>query len=114
MSLADRRDEAKRLLAEAGYGGGGKPLEVDIRFNNSGANRATAVAIADMWKPLGVATRILGTDAATHYALLREKAAFRRRPHELVRGLSRRAELPVPRAKRQSRAEHDKLLERRL
>ncbi len=76
MSLADRRDAARRLLAEAGFGEGGKPLEVEIRFNNSGGNRATAVAIADMWKPLGVATRILGSDANTHYALLREKPPF--------------------------------------
>ena len=76
MSLSDRRDEARRLLAEAGYGAGGKPLEVEIRFNNSGSHRATAVAIADMWRSLGVTTRILGTDAATHYALLREKPPF--------------------------------------
>jgi oligopeptide transport system substrate-binding protein len=76
MSLSARRDEARRLLAEAGYGVGGKQLEVEIRFNNSGSHRATAVAIADMWKSLGVTTRILGSDAATHYALLREKPPF--------------------------------------
>ena len=76
MSLADRRDAARRLLDEAGYGEGGKPLEIELRFNNSGSHRATAVAIADMWKALGVKTRILGSDAATHYALLREKPRF--------------------------------------
>jgi oligopeptide transport system substrate-binding protein len=76
MSLADRRDEARRLLEEAGYGEGGKPLEIELRFNNSGSHRSTAVAIADMWKALGVKTRILGSDAATHYALLREKPPF--------------------------------------
>jgi peptide/nickel transport system substrate-binding protein/oligopeptide transport system substrate-binding protein len=76
MSLPDRREAARRLLTEAGYGEGGKPLEVEIRFNNSGSHRATAIAIADMWKPLGVKTRILGSDAATHYALLREKPPF--------------------------------------
>ena len=76
MSLADRRDKARRLLAEAGYGEGGKTLDVEIRFNNSGSHRATAVAIADMWRSLGVTTRILSSDAATHYALLREKPPF--------------------------------------
>ena len=76
MSLADRRDAARRLLDEAGYGEGGKALEIELRFNNSGSHRSTAVAIADMWKALGVKTRILGSDATTHYALLREKPRF--------------------------------------
>ncbi|WP_084143976.1 peptide ABC transporter substrate-binding protein [Methylocapsa acidiphila] len=75
-SLFDREDEAKRLLREAGFGEGGRKLEVEIRFNNSENHRATAVAIADMWKTLGVETRLLGTDAASHYAFMREKGAF--------------------------------------
>lgn len=76
MSLSQRREEARRLLREAGFGEGGKTLDVEIRFNNSGSHRATAVAIADMWKTIGVATRIVGADAATHYGLLREKPPF--------------------------------------
>ena len=76
MDLYEREDEAKKLLAEAGFGPGGQPLEVEIRFNNSENHRATAVAIADMWKVLGVETRLLATDARTHYAFLREKRPF--------------------------------------
>ena len=72
----DREDEAKRLLAEAGFGPGGEKLKVEIRFNNSENHRATAVAIADMWKALGVEPRLLATDATTHYAFLREKPLF--------------------------------------
>ena len=72
----DREDEAKTLLAEAGFGPGGEKLEVEIRFNNSENHRATAVAIADMWKALGVETRLLATDATSHYAFLREKPTF--------------------------------------
>jgi oligopeptide transport system substrate-binding protein len=72
----ERQDEAKRLLAEAGFGPGGQKLEVEIRFNNSENHRATAVAIADMWKALGVETRLLATDATSHYAFLREKPTF--------------------------------------
>jgi oligopeptide transport system substrate-binding protein len=72
----EREDEARRLLHEAGYGEGLEPLEVEIRLNNSENHRATAVAIADMWKPLGVTTTIHATDATTHFAFLREKAAF--------------------------------------
>ncbi len=71
-----REDEAKRLLAEAGFGPGGQKLEVEIRLNNSENHRATAVAIADMWKALGVGTRLLATDATTHYAFLRAKPPF--------------------------------------
>jgi oligopeptide transport system substrate-binding protein len=72
----EREDEAKRLLAEAGFGPGGEKLAVEIRFNNSENHRATAVAIADMWKVLGVETRLLAADATSHYAFLREKPPF--------------------------------------
>jgi peptide/nickel transport system substrate-binding protein/oligopeptide transport system substrate-binding protein len=72
----EREDEAKRLLAEAGFGPGGEKLAVEIRFNNSENHRATAVAIADMWRALGVESRLLATDATSHYAFLREKPAF--------------------------------------
>ncbi len=86
VGLGERQGEARRLLREAGFAAGGvaensqgqneNPLEVEIRFNNSGSHRSTAVAVADMWKAIGVKTRILGVDAATHYALLREKPPF--------------------------------------
>jgi oligopeptide transport system substrate-binding protein len=75
-NLFEREDEARRLLREAGYGEGWKRLEVEIRFNNSENHRATAVAIADMWSDLGVTTRLLATDATSHFAFLREKAPF--------------------------------------
>lgn len=74
--LFEREDEAKRLLAEVGFGPGGQTLEVEIRFNISENHRATAVAIADMWKALGVETRLVATDATSHYAFLREKPLF--------------------------------------
>ena len=72
LSPIEAEDQAKALLKEAGYGPGGKPLSVEIRFNTSENNKATAVAIADMWKPLGVATTFVNTDLKTHYALLRD------------------------------------------
>lgn len=72
----EREDEAKRLLAEAGFGASGDTLVVEIRFNNSENHRATVIAMADMWKPLGVATRLIGTDATSHYAFLHEKQPF--------------------------------------
>jgi oligopeptide transport system substrate-binding protein len=71
-----REDEAKRLLQEAGFGPGGKPLAVEIRFNTSENHKATAVAIADMWRVLGVDVRLLQTDATSHYAFLYSKAPY--------------------------------------
>lgn len=75
MSPIDREDEAARLLKDAGYDEA-KPLEVEIRFNTSENHKNTAVAIADMWKPLGVKTTLLNTDTASHYAHLRDKGDF--------------------------------------
>lgn len=72
----EREDEAKRLLGEAGFGESGKRLEIEMRFNNSENHRTTAVAIADMWKAIGVTARLIATDATSHYAYLHEKQPF--------------------------------------
>jgi oligopeptide transport system substrate-binding protein len=74
-SMLDREDEAIRLLEEAGYGPD-NPLKVEIRYNTSENHKATAVAIADMWQPLGVEVSLFNTDTATHYAHLRDKGDF--------------------------------------
>jgi ABC-type oligopeptide transport system substrate-binding subunit len=71
LSPIDAEDKAKALLKAAGYGPGGKPLNVEIRFNTSENNKATSVAIADMWKAIGVTTTFVNTDLKTHYAYLR-------------------------------------------
>jgi oligopeptide transport system substrate-binding protein len=76
LDQLDREDEARRLLAEAGFGAGGRRLTVEIRFSNSENHRATAVAIADMWKQIGVETTLFATDAATFYSFLHEKPPF--------------------------------------
>jgi peptide/nickel transport system substrate-binding protein/oligopeptide transport system substrate-binding protein len=76
MDPFEREDEAKHLLAEAGFAPSRNTLEVEIRFNNSENHRATVVAMADMWKALGVETRFVATDATSHYAYLREKQPF--------------------------------------
>jgi oligopeptide transport system substrate-binding protein len=54
MSQAEREAEAKKLLAEAGYGDG-NPLKIEILYNTSERHQKIAVAIASMWKKaLGV------------------------------------------------------------
>ncbi|MEM6617218.1 MAG: peptide ABC transporter substrate-binding protein [Pseudomonadota bacterium] len=75
MSMIDREDKAIELLEAAGYGPD-NPLEVEIRYNTSENHKNTAVAIADMWKPLGVEVTFLNTDVTTHYAHLRDRGDF--------------------------------------
>ncbi len=75
MSMLDREDKAKALLAEAGFTPD-KPLKIELRYNTSENHKNTAVAIADMWKPLGVEVSLLNTDVKTHYAFLRDKGDY--------------------------------------
>jgi oligopeptide transport system substrate-binding protein len=53
MSQADRDVAAIKLMSEAGYGPR-KPLDVRLTYNTSENNKQMAVAIAAMWKKLGV------------------------------------------------------------
>jgi oligopeptide transport system substrate-binding protein len=71
----DHEAEARRLLAEAGFGRD-RPLTVEYRFNVSDNNRTTAVALAEMWRDLGIVTRFVYTDAKTHFAYLSEGGDF--------------------------------------
>lgn len=74
-SQLEREDEAKRLLAAAGFGPG-KPLTVQIRYNNGDNHKNSATAIADDWKRIGVTTTFVNVDGTTHYAYLREGGDF--------------------------------------
>jgi oligopeptide transport system substrate-binding protein len=75
LSPIEREERARELLRHAGYGEG-KTLKVEIRYNTSENNKATAVAIAEMWKPLGVESTFINTDAKTHFALLQNGGDF--------------------------------------
>ena len=75
MSMVDREDRAIELLTEAGYGPD-NPLTLELRYNTSENHKKVALAIADMWAPLGVNVELLNTDVATHYAYLRDGGAF--------------------------------------
>ncbi|MDP4024827.1 peptide ABC transporter substrate-binding protein [Methylobacterium sp. NEAU 140] len=72
----DHEIEARRLLAEAGFDPKRNPLTVEYRFNVSDNNRNTAVALAEMWRDLGIRTRFVYTDAKTHFAYLRDGGDF--------------------------------------
>ena len=75
LSPIEREERARDLLKEAGFGDG-KPLAIEIRYNTSENNKATAIAIADAWKPLGVAATFVNSDVKTHYGLLQSGGDF--------------------------------------
>ncbi|MGY2049056.1 peptide ABC transporter substrate-binding protein [Methylobacterium sp. JK268] len=76
LSPAEREEQAAALLRQAGYGPGGKPLTLEIRFTAAEEIRNMIVAIADMWKPLGVTASLVGTDFKTLSAHLSSGAPF--------------------------------------
>jgi oligopeptide transport system substrate-binding protein len=71
----EREDEAKKILAELGYGPD-KPLKLEIRYNTSENHKNTAVAIQEQLKPLGIEVSLLNTDTKTHYGHLEQKGDF--------------------------------------
>jgi oligopeptide transport system substrate-binding protein len=78
MDQLDREDAAKDLLKEAGFGDGGKPLKIDIRYNTNENHKKVAIAVADMWKALGsnITVSTQNLDVKAHYAYLQEGGKF--------------------------------------
>ena len=74
-SLFQREDEAKALMAAAGYGPD-HPLHLTLHFNTSENHRRTAIAIADMWRVLGITTSFVVSDAASYYSTLQSGKSY--------------------------------------
>ncbi len=67
--LKGNYDDARRLLAEAGYPGGKGLPPLEIMINSSGNHRAIAEAIQEMWRrELGVDVRVNNMEQATLFA----------------------------------------------
>lgn len=70
MPLSDDMDKrmarAKQLLEEAGYGPD-NPLRLRLRYNTTDEHKKIAVAVAAMWRPLGVEVEMVNSEATVHY-----------------------------------------------
>ena len=71
MSMDERMARAKALMQEAGYGPD-HPLRLRLNYNTLEDHKKVAVAVAAMWKPLGVEVELINSEAAVHYATIRE------------------------------------------
>ena len=71
MDYDDRLAKAKELLDEAGYGPG-NPLKFQLRYNTSEQHKKVAIAIAAMWKELGVQPELFNSEVKVHYNDLQE------------------------------------------
>ncbi|WP_434984183.1 peptide ABC transporter substrate-binding protein [Vreelandella zhaodongensis] len=71
LSQEERLQRAHELLQEAGYGPD-NPLELMLRYNTSEDHRKVAIAIAAMWRPLGVEVDLYNAEVAVHYADIRQ------------------------------------------
>jgi oligopeptide transport system substrate-binding protein len=67
---AQRIAHARSLLRAAGYGPT-NPLRFEIRFNSSTEHRRAAVAMATMWRDLGVEARMLNSESSLHFDSLK-------------------------------------------
>ena len=67
----ERLERARRLLERAGYGPG-NPLGVTLRYISGDESKRVQVAIAAMWKDIGVATTLHHTELKSHFADLRQ------------------------------------------
>ncbi|MFC0268853.1 peptide ABC transporter substrate-binding protein [Kushneria aurantia] len=66
-----RMARARELLQQAGYGPN-NPLDLRLRYNSSEEHKRIAVAIAAMWRPLGVNVEMINSEATVHYQSIAE------------------------------------------
>ncbi|MHA1189432.1 MAG: peptide ABC transporter substrate-binding protein [Alphaproteobacteria bacterium] len=71
LPYGDKVAKAKALLTEAGFGPD-NPLKLQLRYNTNENHKRIAVAIAAMWKGLGIEIELFNTEVKVHYSDLNE------------------------------------------
>ncbi|SPJ34123.1 peptide ABC transporter substrate-binding protein [Kushneria phyllosphaerae] len=71
LSMDKRMARAHELMKAAGFGPN-NPVKLTLRYNTLEDHKKIAVALAAMWKPLGVEVSLVNAEAASHYAAIRE------------------------------------------
>ncbi|HYE51575.1 MAG TPA: peptide ABC transporter substrate-binding protein [Azospirillaceae bacterium] len=72
-----REAKAKELVQKAGYGPGGKPLEIEILFNTSENHRKTAIAVASMLQKVLGAKVVLNNQEWKVFLSTRDEKQFK-------------------------------------
>ena len=71
LSKKERVEQAKKLLAKAGYGPS-NPLTFQLRYNTNENHKRIAIAISAMWKKIGVKAELFNSEVKVHYADLKQ------------------------------------------
>jgi len=71
MPMAQRKAEAKRLLAEAGFGPD-NPLRFDYKHMTGFDPRRAAAALTAMWREVGIIAKPLPNEPKVHYNTIQE------------------------------------------
>ncbi len=69
---AQRKAEARRLLAEAGYGPG-KAISFRYNYISDNDSRRVAAALQGMWRAVGFNVELVVTEKKVHYNVVRER-----------------------------------------
>lgn len=71
LTQAERDAKAKALLADAGYGPS-NPLKFELLYNTDDNHKKVAVAVASMWKKLGVQVSLVNQEWKTYLETLKQ------------------------------------------
>lgn len=71
LAYGEKVAQAKQLLEGAGFNAD-NPLKLQLRYNTNENHKRIAIAIASMWKPLGIQVELYNTETKVHYDELQQ------------------------------------------